>query len=1032
MNMNMNAEDDYTYLFLDKAVENHHGYTHKVTKNITIGSMFTSNHKCVEGINAIKEFNKFTEMIEKIPIKLNQELYKPYLFSYNFNGANIKITIIAVNNKMLENLVLNQTRIPDKDFLISLCNSNILYNKASEGADIYNDSFDTQIITYVSDITKNTMNPNADTTDPVENQPEYCSLSLYEYQKKTIKWMMQREIDKESIYYNPNDEIIIGNVVYDTGLHDFASAVSRKKLIFSGGALTDEVGLGKTYQMITLSLQNQASDINYFQRNLTKLFSRATLVICPNHLGTQWVEELKKLIKNNYNLNVVPLFTKLHHDKCTYSDLLDADFVIVSFPFLENKCFLNQFLKKISSSYTYFSSSKSTYTYNETQNVLDELGNDALNNPNILFQTSPNLLLLHWHRIAIDEFHEIQTVDKYAHMVRLLKHFNGDNKWCMTATPFNETNTCLLSMFDFVTDYVNEIGDGIILNKEVREYLTRKFFRRNTKQSINNEYQLPQPIENTIILTFSTTEWMMYNAYLANPNVDKKGVLMRQLCCHPGIADEIKGCMSNCKTLQDVESVMTKHYDTQTKNALSKVVYAEYRLDLIRKKIKILEWKRQARILRKMDYCAKIDFGVDLTDYSKIKELEKIFANDDDFIGLTVNNFDDDDKDDPLDFDDDKELIIVSEENQTKIKKIISKSKYNKEIPQNITNLKDVEQKCILKIEMYKKDYDGKKSTSDYYNDVLIRLKKTTENLEDTEDDEDDDENKEQCGVCLGNIKGTDLGVTKCGHIFCYNCVKPFIQKKPSCPICQKPVKVDDLYMITQPPPEVKNSKEFKDKQTLVNAVGTKLANLIFFLKKNDKHCIIFSQWDDLLKKVGDVLSDYGIQNTFCKGNVWMCSKAVNEFNNDNKIKVIMLSSKSAASGMNLTKAEMVILLDPVAGTYKDRRNTEWQAIGRAVRMGQSKQVQIVRFIVKSTIEEDIYNENIKENEKQIENTKIFELSEDGINLDEEKINEINKAIKENKPKKVIKSKITKTKKIIVNDDDEIDYDYDGDHLHVA
>ena len=58
-----------------------------------------------------------------------------------------------------------------------------------------------------------------------------------------------------------------------------------------------------------------------------------------------------------------------------------------------------------------------------------------------------------------------------------------------------------------------------------------------------------------------------------------------------------------------------------------------------------------------------------------------------------------------------------------------------------------------------------------------------------------------------------------------------------------------------------------------------------------------------------------------------------------------MLSSESAASGTNLTAASTVILLDPVYGTYEYRRNTEWQAIGRAYRMGQTKKVTVVRFL---------------------------------------------------------------------------------------
>lgn len=1018
----MNQGEDYTYLIFDKAVENDHSYTNKITSKISIGDMFMSNHKYFEGIEAINEFNKFKEL-DKIETNLDTNLYKPYLFSYLLNGAKVKITIFAINNKILENYVKNKTQIPNKKFFISLCNANILYEKVSSGVNLYSSNVQNEINNTVNSIITTVSVPNALLADPIEEQPSYCAIPLFEYQKKTIKWMLQRETNSVEIYYNPNDELILGNIVYDSGDQNFVSALDRKKLTFCGGALIDEMGLGKTYQMMTLALQNQAKNINYIQRNLKMLFSRATLVLCPNHLGAQWCDELLKLTKKDYGLNIVKLFTKIDYEKCTYSDILDADFVIVTFQFLDkDKVFQQLFRPKISESKSYFSSSKSTYNYLETQTVLDELGINALENSNIFFQTFPNLLLVHWHRIVIDEFHEIFTLDKYFYMQRLICHFKGDKKWCMSGTPFNDTTKSLLSMFDFVTNFVNEIGDQIILNKNVNSHLITHFFRKNTKLSINNEYTLPTPIENTIFLNFSTTEWMMYNAYLANPTVDKGGILMRQLCCHPGIADEIKSSLSNCKTLKDIETVMVKLYESQMVNAENKLKFAEYKLKTLMQKIKIITFKRQARFLRKYyDYRVKIEFGLENLNKEEIQKLEKYFANDPSFLTFLLGNDDEmaEDSEDEVDLK--KELIIVSDETQHKIQKILSKDKEYKNTSKTILDLKDTENNMLQQIELLKKDFEGKKSTSNYFNDVLARLKKTTEITDDNV--EEDGEENEQCGICLGDIKGNDLGVTKCGHIFCYNCVKPFIYKKPSCPVCSKPTKIDELYMIAQPPPEENLNKDFKDKQTLINAVGTKLANLIFFLKKNDKHCIIFSQWDDLLLKVGDVLNNYGIRNVFCKGNVWTCTKAINDFNSNTQIKVIMLSSKSSASGMNLTKAEMVILLDPVSGSYKDRRNTEWQAIGRAVRTGQTKQVQIVRFIMKNTIEDDIYKENMIENAKQVENIKIYELDENATQLDEETIEKINKCAKESKPKKPTKKMAKKAIPVV----EEI-FEDDGDY----
>jgi SNF2 family DNA or RNA helicase len=75
-----------------------------------------------------------------------------------------------------------------------------------------------------------------------------------------------------------------------------------------------------------------------------------------------------------------------------------------------------------------------------------------------------------------------------------------------------------------------------------------------------------------------------------------------------------------------------------------------------------------------------------------------------------------------------------------------------------------------------------------------------------------------------------------------------------------------------------------------------------------------------------------------------------------NDVNIILLSSRNAASGINLTAANKIILLEPVYGTKEYRYNIESQAIGRADRIGQKRPIDVLRFIIKDTIEEDIFN----------------------------------------------------------------------------
>ena len=76
----------------------------------------------------------------------------------------------------------------------------------------------------------------------------------------------------------------------------------------------------------------------------------------------------------------------------------------------------------------------------------------------------------------------------------------------------------------------------------------------------------------------------------------------------------------------------------------------------------------------------------------------------------------------------------------------------------------------------------------------------------------------------------------------------------------------------------------------------------------------------------------------------------VEQFNENPKIKVFLISLKAGGTGLNLTGADMVIHYDPWWNL-----STENQATDRAHRIGQKKNVQVYKLITKNSIEEKIY-----------------------------------------------------------------------------
>lgn len=85
--------------------------------------------------------------------------------------------------------------------------------------------------------------------------------------------------------------------------------------------------------------------------------------------------------------------------------------------------------------------------------------------------------------------------------------------------------------------------------------------------------------------------------------------------------------------------------------------------------------------------------------------------------------------------------------------------------------------------------------------------------------------------------------------------------------------------------------------------------------------------------------------------------KKLQEFKEDN-VKIMLLSLVKSASGLNLIEANHIVLLDPMSGSVEESRAYELQALGRAHRQGQDQKVKLMRFVMRDTFEEELYNRN--------------------------------------------------------------------------
>ncbi|HEX7843961.1 MAG TPA: DEAD/DEAH box helicase [Kofleriaceae bacterium] len=112
---------------------------------------------------------------------------------------------------------------------------------------------------------------------------------------------------------------------------------------------------------------------------------------------------------------------------------------------------------------------------------------------------------------------------------------------------------------------------------------------------------------------------------------------------------------------------------------------------------------------------------------------------------------------------------------------------------------------------------------------------------------------------------------------------------------------------------------------------------------------LVFSQWTGLLDLIEPHLTAAGIGFTRLDGTTTDRAGVVATFQADGGPPVMLLSLKAGGTGLNLTAADHVFLIDPWWNPA-----VEDQAADRAHRIGQDKPVMVYRMVARDTVEERI------------------------------------------------------------------------------
>ncbi|TCD71750.1 hypothetical protein EIP91_005516 [Steccherinum ochraceum] len=200
--------------------------------------------------------------------------------------------------------------------------------------------------------------------------------------------------------------------------------------------------------------------------------------------------------------------------------------------------------------------------------------------------------------------------------------------------------------------------------------------------------------------------------------------------------------------------------------------------------------------------------------------------------------------------------------------------------------------------------------------------------------------------------------LSSCGHMGCMGCVTQCAEKEECVyaadGVCKAAARVlnivkgDSLGVDDE-------ARDGKGKH-----FGRKLEMVVNLIKNEipeDERILIFVQFPDLMKKLAEALQRSKISFLEIKGTAVQKSKNLDKFQTDSEERVLLLNvMDESASGANLTSANHAIFLSPLLAPTQEIYNAcETQAIGRLRRFGQTKLVNIYRFLSTDTIDEEIY-----------------------------------------------------------------------------
>ena len=309
-------------------------------------------------------------------------------------------------------------------------------------------------------------------TETKNNYISHLILNLYDNiltrnkKESFLESFIQHESCDISFTYLQENMYKLGEYYIDTLNGQFMKETPLQRCGINGGIIYDTTCIWVKQLLSSIKDNIKKNNIKNIVNSQTLIYTKCTIIICDKMMCNYWLCKIK-LINSQHIVKIIN--TMKDHKSLLYSELLELDYLIISYEYLSTKKYISVF-------------DDYNINNNKMESILKIIKNEYGNFDNIKDRSDVIFSLLTWNRIIIDT-HTFYNSLKDNDMYELIMTFKAARRWVhINKMPDNQTE--YINLFKYVSNDKDMTFPLYNTDSNIG-YIDNIMYVHNNKESVN-------------------------------------------------------------------------------------------------------------------------------------------------------------------------------------------------------------------------------------------------------------------------------------------------------------------------------------------------------------------------------------------------------------------------------------------------------------------------------------------------------------------------------------------------------------------